>query len=72
MTRETQYCSKKSAIRGMWRAVDTTPGCNSPLIGDDGTTLQWVDDRHGTTRYMSVTRADGYDNVYILIRSWIE
>lgn len=68
--RETVYSSKSAAIRGMWRYFDSHVRCDvgRPLIGDEGTVLQWCD--NGYTNWMSVTHNDRYE--YILVKSWVE
>jgi hypothetical protein len=68
--REIEYSSKQSAMSAMWRYYHRhiQSGIGSPLVADDGTTLQWVD--CGTTRHMTVTRDGNYH--WMLVRSWIE
>ena len=71
-TRETSYSSKQAAIKAMWRYYDRHICSNngSPLVGEGGTVLQWVDNARGVTRHMSVTTDQ--NGLPILIKSWVE
>lgn len=62
------YKTKAAAINGMWRLCRKLTN-ESPLVGDEGTTLQWVD--NGKTRSLSVRRNDSnyYDDTYLLVDS---
>lgn len=55
MKLKKSYSSKRSAVRAMWRYYNQehrdTGG--NPLIGDEGTTLQWCG--NGRTSYLTVT-----------------
>jgi len=61
---EKYYSSKQSAVRGMWRWYHRNVG-GSPLVGDNGTTLQWVS-CEALTRRAYVTKSDYYQQ-YILV-----
>lgn len=65
-----KYSTKQGAIKGMWRYYQREIG-GSPLVGDNGTTLQWC--INGLTRSLSVTHDNNYDNrQWLLQASWIE
>jgi len=69
--RTTQYSSKAAAIAAMWRHYNRHIRAvnGSPLIGGNGTILQWVDNGRGVTRNMYVTPAG--KGKYMLVKSWI-
>lgn len=53
MENKKEYKSKQSAVNALWRWADRNIA-GRPLVGDNGTTLQWCD--NGRTYVAHVSR----------------